>query len=342
MEKILFLSHTDLDGNLPKLSLEILTSSIKLAKASSSELIVGIFGKNAEGAANSIASCEASKFLIITGPDFEISRYSTDALACETLASQSGADVILCAGTSRISRAVGGASLRVNGRADTRISKVAFENNALCVERWYYRQRMVARFSRKERPWFLVLDGGLENAFPAQEGKAAVEVITVEATEKEQRTEFRAISAPQTNTQTIKPEAEILLVAGAGWTKKQKDGQFHVKEAENLILKFLEASNASLGSSKSLVDQKSEGQEIITCMSHLNQVGQTGATPRHQKGLSTCCHGEEPHVVGWRFINERRAINLDPNCGWAQGKADVLYVADAFEVISKVNELLSE
>jgi electron transfer flavoprotein alpha subunit len=71
-------------------------------------------------------------------------------------------------------------------------------------------------------------------------------------------------------------------------------------------------------------------------------VGQTGATPRHPKGLSTCCHGEEPHVVGWRFINERRAINLDPNCGWARGKTDVLYVADAFEVMRKVNQLLAD
>jgi len=37
-------------------------------------------------------------------------------------------------------------------------------------------------------------------------------------------------------------------------------------------------------------------------------------------------------VVGWRFVSQRRAINLDANCGWARGKADVLYVADAFEV----------
>jgi electron transfer flavoprotein alpha subunit len=73
----------------------------------------------------------------------------------------------------------------------------------------------------------------------------------------------------------------------------------------------------------------------------LNQVGQTGSTPRHAKGLSTCCHGEEPHTVGWRFVNERRAISLDANCGWARGKADVLYVADAFKVMAKVNELLA-
>ena len=28
-------------------------------------------------------------------------------------------------------------------------------------------------------------------------------------------------------------------------------------------------------------------------------------------------------------------------CGWARGKADVLYVADAFQVIAKVNVLLA-
>ena len=46
-------------------------------------------------------------------------------------------------------------------------------------------------------------------------------------------------------------------------------------------------------------------------------------------------------MVGWRFITERRAVNLNANCGWAQGKTDVLYVADAFEVMRKVNEKLA-
>ena len=83
-------------------------------------------------------------------------------------------------------------------------------------------------------------------------------------------------------------------------------------------------------------------ESVLSFMTHLNQIGQTGATPRHPKGLATCCHGEEPHVVGWRFVTQRRAVNLDPNCGWAHGKADVLYVTDAFEVMTKVNELLQK
>jgi len=34
-------------------------------------------------------------------------------------------------------------------------------------------------------------------------------------------------------------------------------------------------------------------------------------------------------------------VNLDANCGWARGKADVLYVADAFEVMKELNALLA-
>jgi len=165
-----------------------------------------------------------------------------------------------------------------------------------------------------------------------------VELVAVEAPQT--RTEVIGIEELGSDQQTIRPDAQLLFVAGAGWTKKQKDGQVHLGDAEKLILGFVNQARASLGSSKSLVDQSGEGEKVLPFLTHMHQVGQTGATPRHPKGLATCCHGEEPHVVGWRFIGERRAVNLDPNCGWARGKADVLYVADAFEVMTKVNELL--
>jgi electron transfer flavoprotein alpha subunit len=152
----------------------------------------------------------------------------------------------------------------------------------------------------------------------------------------------QGLVASQSDEQTIRPDAKLLFVAGAGWTKKQSDGATHTDEAEQLILGFLRAAQASLGGSKSLVDLSGEGHAVLRCMSHLNQVGQTGSTPRHAKGLSTCCHGEEPHAVGWRFVNDRRAINLDANCGWARGKADVVYIADAFEVMKIVNRLCGQ
>ena len=93
------------------------------------------------------------------------------------------------------------------------------------------------------------------------------------------------IREPKADAQTIRPDAPLLFVTGAGWTKKQADGRTHVPEAEKLILDFLKLTRASLGSSKSLVDLGGEGQAVLPFLSHLNQIGQTGATPRHAKGL---------------------------------------------------------
>jgi electron transfer flavoprotein alpha subunit len=44
----------------------------------------------------------------------------------------------------------------------------------------------------------------------------------------------------------------------------------------------------------------------------------------------------------WGPTSRLRAVNLDPDYGCACGKADVLYVADAFAVMRKVNTLLAE
>ncbi len=157
------------------------------------------------------------------------------------------------------------------------------------------------------------------------------------------RTTVVGVREPAADAQTIRPDADLAVRRRRRLdqeTGRRPDRT--CRRRRQLILGFLKATRASLGSSKSLVDLGGEGQAVLSFLTHLNQIGQTGSTPRHPKGLATCCHGEEPHTVGWRFINERRAINLDPNCGWARGKADVLYVADAFAVMAKVNELLAE
>jgi electron transfer flavoprotein alpha subunit len=336
MNKILVLVHTEADGTLGKAAFE----AVAAAKQVGAPMVVGIVGSNAQTAANALAGCGAEKFLGVSGEAFASARYATDAAAAEALIKAAGADVVLAAGTSRWNRVLAGVAHRVGGRIDKHVTAILNEGGAPKVNRWYYRQRMVAKIARAQRPWIIAVDPGVYTPWSGDAGSAAVEAVAVAAPES--RTTVKGFQAPAVDEQTIRPEADLLFVAGAGWTKKQADGKPHVKEAEGIILGFTRAAQASLGSSKSLVDQAGEGQEVLSCLTHMNQVGQTGATPRHPKGLATCCHGEEPHVVGWRFVNERRAINLDANCGWAQGKADVVYVADAFEVMRKVTELLKQ
>ena len=340
-ERILFLSPTDENGILPRHALEALGAAVEMAaKIPGSTLTVGLWGKQTEGAAASLAGCGAQTCFAVSGDAFGDARYSTDTAAAEALVKKSGATLVVAPATSRVARALPGVASRVGGRIDTRIVGFEADGGKLLVKRWYYRQRMAATLTRTHRPWLLTIDGGVFPAWKGEGAGPAVEAVPIETSSAMTRTKVEGVEAAAGSAQTIRPDADLLFVAGAGWTKKQDDGATHVPEAEKTILEFLERSQASLGGSKSLVEQGGEGGSVLSFMTHLNQVGQTGASPRHPKGLSTCCHGEEPHVVGWRFIAERRAVNKDPGCGWARGKADVLYVADAFEVMAKVNALL--
>jgi electron transfer flavoprotein alpha subunit len=337
MESLLVLTHADETGSaLTKASLEAVTAGKELAARLSASLTIGIVGADAAVAANALASTGA-RLLAVSGEAFAQARYASDAAACEALCRAAQATIVLAPGTSRFTRVAAGVAHRLSGFIDTHITALG-GTEAVEVTRWFYRQRVEAVLSRDVRPWFLLLDAGTHAAYAGEPGAAQVEQIAVELPAL--RTTVSGFRAPEQGAQTIRPDAKMLFVAGAGWTKKQPDGQVHATEAGELILGFLRATGASLGSSKSLVDQGGEGEPVLPFLTHMNQIGQTGATPRHAKGLSTCCHGEEPHVVGWRFIGDRRAISLDPNCGWSRGKADVVYVADAFAVMAKVNAQL--
>ena len=332
-ETVLVLLSTEQDGSLSKISLE----ALELGRSLGQSLVAGLIGESLSAAASAIANCGAVRMLGVQGEAFGQSRYSTDAAAAEALVRAAGAEMVIAPQTSRWARTLAGVAHRSGGRIDTHVTSVSADGAS--VNRWYYRQRMEAQLSRTARPWFLLVEAGCATAYSGEPGTAELEQVSVD-TSGLTRTSVAGVQSPPSAEQTIRPDAALLFVAGAGWTKKQSDGQTHTARAGELILDFVRETRSSLGSSKSLVDLSGEGQAVLPFLSHLNQVGQTGSTPRHPKGLATCCHGEEPHVVGWRFIKERRAVNLDANCGWARGKADVLYVADAFAVIERLNAII--
>jgi len=338
MESILVLTHADETGSaLSKGSLEAITAGKERAARLGAALTVGIVAANPAPLSKGL-QCAA---LAVSGQAFAQARYASDTAACQALCRAANATIVIAPQSSRFARVMAGVAHRVGGLIDSHVTAIGGAEGVEAT-RWFYRQRVEAVVSREKRPWFLLVDSGTHAAFAAEPGSAPAQVEEIAVELPALRTTVTGIKAPKQDEQTIRPDAKLLFVAGAGWTKKQPDGQVHAAEAGELILNFLRASAASLGSSKSLVDQGSEGNSVLPFLTHLNQVGQTGSTPRHPKGLATCCHGEEPHVVGWRFIGERRAVSLDANCGWTRGKADVVYVADAFQVIAKLNALLEK
>lgn len=335
MESILVVTHTDEAGAaLTKASQEAVSAGVELAAQVGASLAIGIVAANSNAPTTGLPT---ARVLIASNEAFAQARYASDAEAIEALCRAAGATIVLAPSSSRFARVMAGVAHRLGGAIDTHITGLKAVDE-ITATRWFYRQRMEGTLKRTARPWILLIDGGVSPAYESATGEPKAEVVPV--TLPELRTQVTGLRAATQGAQTIRPDAKLLFVAGAGWTKKQLDGQVHAGDAGELILNFVEKAGASLGSSKSLVDQGSDGNSVLPFLTHLHQVGQTGSTPRHAKGLSTCCHGEEPHVVGWRFVGERRAISLDPNCGWARGKADVVYVADAFKVLAKLNQLL--
>ena len=325
---ILVLLHTETDGGLSHASLEAVGAAVDLGSVT-----VGVVCGSVEQAAGRLPG----PVLAVEGAEFAQARYSTDAAAAEALCRVTAADLIVAPGTSRWMRALPGVAQRIGAKVDSHVGCLSIEGGVVVARRWVYRNRMEAALTRPPSSWMVLLDKGAAEPWS---GAGAASVTRVPVTTGEVRSSVLRIEAPQADQATIRPDAKLLFVAGAGWTKKQKDGQPHAAEAAELISDLLKVTQGSLGSSKSLVDLGSEGEAVLPFLTHAHQVGQTGSSPRHPKGLATCCHGEEPHVVGWRFINERRAINIDANCGWARKKADVLYVADAFEVAREMRRLL--
>ncbi len=341
MSKILVVTPVESDGALPRAAGEALGAAISLKEMLDAELCIGVWGKDVDMAIENLGTDAISSGFKVKGEAFTVSRYAGDAAACEAICRQAEADIVIAPDSVRTNRILAGVAFRLDGVSDTHVTAFKTENGDFVVNRWHYRQRILAHIKRSQRPWFISIESGV---FPPPQGGSKApptEALSVDVNDAFTRTAVKGIEVPAGDEQTIRPDAELLFVAGAGWTKKQPDGEVKADQAADIILGFLKESKSSLGSTKSLVDLSSEGAAVLPFMTQLNQVGQTGSTPRHDKGLATCCHGEEPHVVGWRFVNERRAVNLDPNCGWAHGKADVLYVADAFKVMKKVNELLN-
>ena len=195
------------------------------------------------------------------------------------MAKAANAELIVMPATSRASRVAAGVAQRLGAVIDTRLTGLSAEGGKITATRWFYRQRMLGTIERDARPWLVTIDSGCFEAVSAP-GSASVEMLAVAPAT---RTQVTGIVAPAADAQTIRPDAKLLLVAGAGWGKSQSDGQKHVDEAARLILGLLSATQASLGSSKSLVDQSGEGA-ALPFLTHMHQVGQTGATPRHPKG----------------------------------------------------------
>ena len=98
------------------------------------------------------------------------------------------------------------------------------------MTRWFYRQRMEAVLTRSQRPWIVLLDPGCVAPWTGRPATGDRRARRGRASRHPHHRHRH--QAPKADEQTIRPDAKLLFVAGAGWTKKQADGAVHAAEAE--------------------------------------------------------------------------------------------------------------
>ena len=226
MESILVLTHADETGSaLTKASLEVITAGQVLAASLNAQLAIGIVAADPTHLSKSLPS---ARLLAVSGEAFAQPRYATDAAACEALCRTAAATIVLAPSSSRFARVAAGVAHRLGGVIDTHITSIS-GTTTIEATRWFYRQRVEAVLTRDARPWLLLLDAGTHAPFAGEPAKTPIEHVTVDLPAP--RTTVTGIRAPKQDEQTIRPDAKLLFVTGAGWTKKQPDGQIHVAEA---------------------------------------------------------------------------------------------------------------
>ena len=219
---VLCVLHVDGDGGLGRPALEALSTARQVADGLAVPLAVGLVGAVVAHAANALGSA-AGRCLGVSGAEFAEPRYVTDAAALQALCRAAGADLVIVPGTARSLRVAAGVAERLGGAVDTHVTRIATEGGTVSIVRWYYRQRMEGTMSRTARPWVIAVEPGTGEAWSGPPASATVEAVVVSLPAL--RTRVTGVRSASTGEQTIRPDAELLFVAGAGWTKKQTDGQ---------------------------------------------------------------------------------------------------------------------
>ena len=214
-EKILVIVTVGESGATTKHDLESVALGKSLSDASGGSLAIGVIGGDTAGAVGELKGLGAKKLISVSGEAYSVSRYKTDLVATQAIATEVGATIILGAANTRWNRVAAGAAQRLGGVFDSQITAVVAEGDAVSIDRWFYRQRMKGTLSRTSRPWVTTVSAGACEAASAGAGEAEVVELSPEAPTT--RTVVKGVQASEGDSQTIRPEADVLLVAGAGW-----------------------------------------------------------------------------------------------------------------------------
>ncbi|MCI5726334.1 MAG: electron transfer flavoprotein subunit alpha/FixB family protein [Clostridium sp.] len=307
------------EGQLQKVSLELLGEGRRVADKLGVKLTALLLGNNIEGLANTLAAHGADEVLV--ADDKNLEHYTTDAytkVICDLVNEKKPG--ILFVGATFIGRDLGpriAARLSTGLTADCTSIDVEVETGGLLATRPAFGGNLMATIACPEhRPQMATVRPGVFTKVESDPSKCKIEKVSVNLADSDIRT--KVIETVKTAKDIIDiSEAKIIVSGGRGVGSKENFGM--LQELADVLGGVVAGSRAAV--EKGWIE-------------NAYQVGQTGKTVKPSIYIACGISGAIQHVAGMQDSDMIIAINKDET-------APIFQVAD-YGIVGDVKKVLPE
>lgn len=307
------------EGQLQKVSLELLGEGRKIADKLGSKLTALLIGNKVQNLVEDLSRHGADEVLVVDDPELE--HYTTDGYTkaiCE-LANAKKPNIIFI-GATFIGRDLGprvAARLETGLTADCTSLDVDVESGDLLATRPAFGGNLMATIVCPDhRPQMATVRPGVFEKLPLGENDATVENVEIKFNSNDIRTKIVEIIKEHKDIVDIS-EANVLVAGGRG---------IGSEENFKMLKELAEVMNGSIAASRAAVEKGWVDKDY--------QVGQTGKTVRPNIYVACGISGAIQHAAGMQDSDMIIAINKDAN-------APIMKIAD-YAIVGDVNKVVPE
>ncbi|XZL06330.1 electron transfer flavoprotein subunit alpha/FixB family protein [Clostridium perfringens] len=307
------------EGQLQKVSLELLGEGRKIADKLGSKLTALLIGNKVQNLVEDLSRHGADEVLVVDAPELE--HYTTDGYTkaiCE-LANAKKPNIIFI-GATFIGRDLGprvAARLETGLTADCTSLDVDVESGDLLATRPAFGGNLMATIVCPDhRPQMATVRPGVFEKLPLGENDATLENVEIKFNSNDIRTKIVEIIKEHKDIVDIS-EANVLVAGGRG---------IGSEENFKMLKELAEVMNGSIAASRAAVEKGWVDKDY--------QVGQTGKTVRPNIYVACGISGAIQHAAGMQDSDMIIAINKDAN-------APIMKIAD-YAIVGDVNKVVPE
>ena len=307
------------EGQLQKVSLELLGEGRKIADKLGSKLTALLIGSKVQNLVEDLSRHGADEVLVVDAPELE--HYTTDGYTkaiCE-LANAKKPNIIFI-GATFIGRDLGprvAARLETGLTADCTSLDVDVESGDLLATRPAFGGNLMATIVCPDhRPQMATVRPGVFEKLPLGENDATVENVEIKFNSNDIRTKIVEIIKEHKDIVDIS-DANVLVAGGRG---------IGSEENFKMLKELAEVMNGSIAASRAAVEKGWVDKDY--------QVGQTGKTVRPNIYVACGISGAIQHAAGMQDSDMIIAINKDAN-------APIMKIAD-YAIVGDVNKVVPE